>query len=221
MPRANGITRQEILTCLKVYGSRTADELSRELGISQVAVRQHLASLEAERSVDIEIYRRGLGRPSHRYRLTAIGDEAFPRNYDTLANSLLSELREWQGDAAVLELMKRRRERLQRDWQPRLAGKKTAEKLAELALLLTEHGFMAESREVSPGRYMLTKRNCALCAVARKHPDACCSTSATFYQQLLGEVVVQRHDSILDGAQSCTFSFEAASVAPALQESGE
>jgi len=205
MPRANGITRQEILTCLKVQGSRTADELARELGISQVAVRQHLASLEAEKSVDIEIERKGLGRPSHRYRLTAQGDECFPRKYDVLANGILNELRAWQGEAAVHELVLRHRERLRQDWQPRLSGKKTCEKVNELARLLTELGFMAEVSSERPGTYTLVKRNCVLCAVARNHPDACCNTSAAFYAQLLGDVEVERRASITDGASMCAF----------------
>jgi DeoR family suf operon transcriptional repressor len=208
MPRANGITRQEILTCLKVQGSRTADELARELGISQVAVRQHLSSLEAEQSVNVEIERKGLGRPSHRYRLTAQGDESFPRRYDAVANGILNELRAWQGDSAVIELIQRQRDRVCQDWQPRLTGKRVSEKVKELARLLNELGFMAEVSEESPGNYKLVKKNCVLCAVARIHPDMCCNTSAAFYTQLLGDVVVERRESILDGSQSCEFSLK-------------
>src|SRR5690242_18077679 len=111
MPRANGITRQEILTSIKRHGAMTAEELARELGISQVAVRQHLASLEAEAIISVSIDRRGLGRPSHRYTLTARGDEHFPRHYDMLANALLDELRVWQGEETVRELIARQRER--------------------------------------------------------------------------------------------------------------
>src|SRR5690349_12623551 len=123
MSRANGITRQEILTCLKIHGSMTAEELAQELGISQVAVRQHLTSLEAEDPIDIQIERKGLGRPAHRYFLTARGDETFPRHYDSLANGLLDELRAWQGETAVTELVQRKRARLIKDWLPRLEGK--------------------------------------------------------------------------------------------------
>ena len=206
MPRANGITRQEILTSLKVEGSRTADELARTLGISQVAVRQHLSSLEAEQSVAVEIERKGLGRPAHRYRLTPLGDETFPRKYDTLANSMLDELRAWQGDEAISELVGRQRERIRRDWQSRLSGKQTHERISELARLLTELGYMAEAREVSPGFYMLVKRNCPLCAVARNHPETCCKTSAAFYEQLLGDLVVERSETILEGSRNCAFT---------------
>ncbi len=205
MPRANGITRQEILTSLKMDGSRTADELARTLGISQVAVRQHLSSLEAEQSVVVEIVRKGLGRPAHRYRLTAQGDETFPRNYDVLANSILDELRAWQGDDAVTEIMVRKRERVRQEWQARLAGKQPPDRVSELARLLTESGYMAEAEECAPGAFTLTKKNCPLCAVAKNHPETCCMSSAAFYEQLLSDIRVERGETILDGSRNCAF----------------
>lgn len=214
MPRANGITRQEILTSLKVEGSRTADELARTLGISQVAVRQHLSSLEAEQSVAVEIERKGLGRPAHRYRLTAQGDETFPRTYDGLANSMLDELRAWQGDEAVSELVVRQRERIRLEWQARLSGKKAPDRVTELARLLTELGYMAEARESTPGSFTLIKKNCPLCVVARNHPETCCKTSAAFYEQLLGDMRVERQETILDGCRNCAFTLRQSSESP-------
>jgi predicted ArsR family transcriptional regulator len=205
MPRANGITRQEILTCLKYQGSMTAEELARELGISQVAVRQHLTSLEAEESIAIQVERKGLGRPSHRYHLTSKGDETFPRIYGTFANGLLDELRAWQGEEAVVELLERQRERCRLDWNPRLREKSVGEKVNELARLLSENGFMAEASPGNEDDYILIKRNCALCAVARNHPNVCCQTSAEFYKRLLGNVEVERGNSILNGEQRCEF----------------
>ena len=78
--------------------------------------------------------------------------------------------------------------------------------ISELARLLTELGYMAEAREVGPGSYTLVKRNCPLCAVARNHPETCCKTSAAFYQQLLGDLVVERSETILEGSRNCAFS---------------
>src|SRR5687767_10368667 len=101
MHKANGITRSQILTSIKVNGSMTADSLAQELGISPVAVRQHLAGLEAEGYILTSVERRGLGRPVHRYSITSEGDETFPRAYDRVANELLDELRLTGGEAAV------------------------------------------------------------------------------------------------------------------------
>ena len=78
----------------------------------------------------------------------------------------------------------------------------------ESRALLNELGFMAEVSEEPKGTYKLVKRNCVLCAVARNHPDICCNTSAAFYAQLLGDVVVERRESIIDGYQNCEFSLQ-------------
>lgn len=205
MPRANGLTRQEILNGIKVNGAMTAEELSRDLGISQVAVRQHLTALEAENVVAVTVERRGLGRPSHRYVLTLSGDENFPRQYDTALNEVLDELRAWQGQAAVDELLQRRRERALLTLKSRLRDRSLASRLSELARLETANGFMTEVCTEGPAGYALIKRNCSVCAVARNHPAICCQSESALYEKLLGETEVTRVSAIVDGANTCTF----------------
>lgn len=209
MPRANGLTRQEILTCIKVNGSMTAEELARELGISQVAVRQHLTSLDAENMVTITVERRGLGRPSHRYTLTPTGDESFPRRYDTALSEMLDELRAWQGQEAVDELLKRRRERLRITLQSRIQDRPLEERLAELVRQENASGFMAEFCTDGPDCYVLIKRNCAVCSVARNHPGVCCEGDSELYNQLLGGAEIVHVSAIVDGATTCTFHIRA------------
>lgn len=208
MPRANGITRQEILFSLKRNGTMTAEELHRELGISQVAVRQHLTSLEAEGMIEVRVERRGLGRPSHRYTLTRNGDETFPRHYDALANSLLEELRAWQGEEAVSQLTALRRERLKNALPPRLKDRALGARLQELARLLDEGGYMAETCQVGADVFVLRKHNCAVCAVARQHPEVCCQGETAFMEEFLGDVMVTREKSIPEGDSFCEFRIE-------------
>ncbi|MCW3055928.1 MAG: putative transcriptional regulator [Chthonomonadales bacterium] len=205
MPRANGLTRQEILNCIKMSGPMTADELSRDLGISQVAVRQHLTSLEAETLIAVTVERRGLGRPSHRYSLTTEGDESFPRRYDAALNELLDELRAWQGQAAVDELLQRRRERTLLTLQSRMHDRSLTNRLNELARMETAHGFMMEVCSDGSEGFHLIKRNCSVCAVARNHPAICCQSESALYSQLLGDTHVERVSAIVDGDATCTF----------------
>jgi predicted ArsR family transcriptional regulator len=205
MPRANGLTRQEILNCIKVKGTMTAEELARDLGISQVAVRQHLTSLDAENMIMVTIERRGLGRPSHRYLLTPEGDESFPRHYDVALNELLDELRAWQGQAAVDELLLRRRERTLSKLQSRMHDRSLGSQLDELARQETADGFMAEVCSDGPDSYTLIKRNCSVCSVARNHPAICCQSETALYAKLLGDAEVERVSAIVKGDRTCTF----------------
>jgi predicted ArsR family transcriptional regulator len=202
MPRGNGRTRQEILDSIKRNGAMTAEELAQILGISQVAVRQHLASLEAEDVVTVTIERRGLGRPAHRYGLTRAGDESFPREYDRLANSLIEEIRSWLGEPGVMEVAARRRQRTLSLLMLHTAGEPVMIRAQELAKRLTDLGFMAELHLNEDGDVVLIKRNCPIYQVALNHPELCCQGDCAAYSQALGVHVVQER-SILDGHHAC------------------
>jgi predicted ArsR family transcriptional regulator len=184
----------------------TAEGLARVLGISPVAVRQHLTSLEAENQVAVTVERRGLGRPSHRYDLTPSGDESFPRRYDAALTELLDELRVWQGQAAVDELTQRCRERKLLALRARMQGRSLASSLSELARLENADGFMTEICSDGPDGYALIRHNCSVCAVARSHPSLCCQGDTGLYSQLLEQATVERVSAIVEGDHTCTFS---------------
>ena len=204
MHKANGITRQQILSAIKLNGSMTADGLGRALGISPVAVRQHLAGLEAEGIIYTSVERKGLGRPVHRYAMTSTGDETFPRNYDGLANTLLEELRTTQGEDVVDSLFMRRRERMKAAFQIRLDGKPLGIKVNELAKMQTESGYMAEVKQVD-GCYHLVEHNCTICQVARSYPSAC-KHELQLLRDLFGaEADVEREGNIASGDYACAY----------------
>jgi predicted ArsR family transcriptional regulator len=204
MHKANGFTRQEILTAVKLNGSMTADDLGKELGISPVAVRQHLGALEAEGLITTTVERRGLGRPVHRYSVTAAGDETFPRDYDGLANSLLDELRYSAGEDAVAQLFAARRQRLVSDSQRDFDGKTLDARVHELARIQTGRGYMALATKEEDG-FRLTEHNCAICKVARSQPAACAEEMKMITELLGTAVVVRREKHILSGDTSCSY----------------
>ena len=206
MHRANGFTRQEILTTIKLNGSMTADGLGRQLGISPVAVRQHLSALDAEGMISTSIERRGLGRPVHRYSITSRGDETFPRRYDALANAVLEELRLKQGEHAVDSLLASRRERFSNARLSRLEGKSLAARVDELAKIQTECGFMAVAH-ADEKEFLLVEHNCAVCEVARNNRSVC-AQELEMLRGLVGDaVVVERERYIMDGDHTCTYRF--------------
>ena len=48
------------------------------MGLSTSAVRQQLTALQRDGLVTFDEVKHGVGRPRHRYRLTAAGDSLFP-----------------------------------------------------------------------------------------------------------------------------------------------
>ena len=210
MTRANGFTRQGILTSLKSNGMMTAEELSQELQISPVAARQHLASLEAENIIAISVERRGLGRPSHRYKLTEIGDETFTRRYEELSTTLVEELRVWQGEEAVDTLFERRADRQLHTLLGRMKDKSLAGRVQEVARFQSEQGYMAEAVPgEEPDEFRLVQYNCAVCAIARDYGRFTCKYELDLLEQALGCAEVVRETYIMDGDHTCSYRIRA------------
>jgi predicted ArsR family transcriptional regulator len=171
--REQGETRQQILLLLRRKGPMTAGELSDELGIGSVGVRQHLALLERDGLVQTSGVRRSVGRPSHLYALTAAAEALFPKAYDHLLIDALEFVKAQGGEEAINRLFEARRKRLHVEYAPRLEGRSLPERVAELASILNEHGYMCEWRRLPDGAIELVEHNCPIDCVARDYPQAC------------------------------------------------
>lgn len=85
-------TRGRIIILLR-RGVGTVEELSRELGLTDNAVRAHLATLERDGLIERHGIRRGLRKPHFAYALTDEAELLFPKAYSTLFNQLLTILK--------------------------------------------------------------------------------------------------------------------------------
>lgn len=164
-------TRRTIVWLLKEWGKGTASQLSRALGISRVAVHQHLDWLKARGWVQVQVERRGRGRPAAVFRLTEAAQEAlFPRRYELLATVLLEEVAADLGRGYVRELFRRYRQRLLARLNRSPAP--LAERVRALSQLLAEEGYSARWEESRDG-FLITLPNCPIAAVARRFQEAC------------------------------------------------
>jgi predicted ArsR family transcriptional regulator len=196
-------TRHEILSLIKRHGPQTVQELSRRLGITPMGVRQHLAILERDGQLRSDGIRRGQGRPSREYSITPEGDKHFPRAYEEVATSLLQDVRALDGDAKIDALFERRRRRQFEQYRARMADKELAERVAILARIRDEEGYLAEHEALDRNTYVLTEHNCPIRAVAEAHPQACACEMALF-SDVLGATAT-RTEHILAGAPRCRY----------------
>ncbi len=183
--------------------ARTVAELSDQLGISQVAVRRHLARLLEEgwvagRTADPD----GPGRPVTRYHLTTDGHQLLPQGYAVLATELLAFIDDTTGtDGLQAYLAWRSRRRVQR-----LADTIDADdldgRLAQLAHALTEAG-SAASVEVSDDGLVLRQHHCTVLDAAREHPELCHAEAAEFSRVLGEDVHIERGASRASGDHTC------------------
>ncbi|MCD1258993.1 transcriptional regulator [Paenibacillus athensensis] len=196
-------TRKVILTMLKTQGPLSVHEMSRQLDITEMAVRRHIHSLERDGLLETQLVRQAMGRPSSLYSLAAAADELFPKNYHQLSLDLLDELLEHEGEELVGQLFERRKEKLRARYEPRMSGKSLAERVAELASIQNENGYMAEWSPSGEGAFTLSEHNCPITQVAGAYQQACACELALF-RKLLG-AEVERSECLAKGGSKCVY----------------
>jgi DeoR family transcriptional regulator, suf operon transcriptional repressor len=198
----HGGLRGAILLELKRAQRSTAKDLACRLSVSLNAVRHHLKELEAQALVEYERRHQGVGAPAFAYRLTPTAEALFPRHYEATLNELLDHGGERDGRAAAVSVLEARYATLTRRLQGELAGVPPTERMAAVARLLTDEGYMAEaSGTTSSG--ILVEHNCAIQAVAERFPEIC-AAEARFLAAVLG-AEVHRQEHILSGCSACEY----------------
>jgi predicted ArsR family transcriptional regulator len=181
----------------------TARDLARSFGASLNTVRHHLKELEVDSLVTRTREQRGVGAPVHLYRLSAAGENLFPRRYEELLTETLSWVEGRSGRPAVVEAMDQHYQALARRLEVDLADTSGAQRLELVARILVDEGYMAAWQDAD-GAVKLTEHNCAIKAVAERFPEIC-DLEERFLRDVLA-AGVERHSHILTGCQACEYS---------------
>jgi predicted ArsR family transcriptional regulator len=211
------MTRRQLMHLLKTRGDSSVQDLSDALGITEMAVRRHLQTLERDGLVSVTITRRPVGRPAYRYALTERAEELFPRNYAQLTLDLLEELEELAGSETVERVFAGRRDKLEARLKDRLRGQTLRDKVAELAAIQSSSGYMADWEEAGDG-YLLHEYNCPIAAVAGRYRQACRCELHLFESLLEAEVV--RTECLAEGGMRCTYAIRARGDSDGIPQGG-
>lgn len=199
-------TRRAILEHLKQDGPQDAGSLAEALGITAMAVRQHLYALEAEQLITFREEPRPLGRPAKLWRLTEAADSFFPNGHADLTLDLLVAMRSAFGERGLDKLIAARTDQQAADYGERVAKTGPLKpRLKALAELRTEEGYMASVEPDGVGGYLLVENHCPICAAARTCQGLCAGELALFRRVLGDGVTVERIDHILAGARRCAY----------------
>lgn len=200
-------TRERLLYLLKLHGPLSAGELARRLRVTPMAVRQHLARLERGGEVAFEEERRPVGRPTRMWRVTERASGRFPASYADLALGLIGATREAFGNDGLERMIDARRRQQARTYAERLpAGRASlASRVAALARLRTEEGYMAEWSRARDGSFTLTENHCPVGVAARACPGLCRGELELFRDVLGPRVRVERTEHQLEGDRRCVY----------------
>ncbi len=203
-PRARA--RDRVLHRLKTRGPQTASDLAGRLGVTPMAVRQHLAALEGEGLVVYAEERRKVGRPAKIWRLTEESRERFPDTHAELTLDLIGAVRSTFGEEGLARLVRRRTRDQLASYRAELPPEDAPleKRIASLAAVRRREGYMAEWSRDGSG-FLLRENHCPISSAAR----ACqglCREELRLFRMLLGSgVVVERIEHIPAGARRCAY----------------
>lgn len=179
-------TRGQVASLLR-WDNRTVEELAGTLGLTDNAVRMHLAALERDGLVTQGEPRRGSGKPSFTYRLTPDAERLFPKSYGLMLKQLLTVLADRMPSDDVSAALREVGHRIAAD-QDDFTGDLRA-KVDQASQLLTALGGAAVVEENGHG-LVIRGYNCPLAAAVEGSPDACL-IAETLLTDLIGQPVRQ------------------------------
>ena len=203
-------SRQTILRLLKQRGASDSEALAAQLGISAMAVRQHLYALHAQKLVTYQEEQRPIGRPAKMWSLTPAAESHFPDAHAGLTVNLLHAVEQTFGEQGVKRVVLQGAQQQIETYRSRIPARASLQnRLKTLISLRNEEGYMAEVQRQPDGSFVLIENHCPISAAANTCPKLCDAEFEVF-RAILGEgVVIERTEHMRLGARRCVYRIRA------------
>jgi predicted ArsR family transcriptional regulator len=198
--------RAGVLEQVKREGPVTAEALATKLGVTGMAVRQHLERLEEGGLVEHETRPTGRGRPSKLWSATAKAESCFANSHGALAVDLITQMRKAFGEEGLERLVALRTAEQEGTYAEQVSRATSLRtRLEQLARIRSREGYMAEVTNDGSDTWLLLEHHCPICSAARAC-NGICREELKLFQRVLGEDVrVERVSHILAGAARCAY----------------
>src|SRR5690242_16222762 len=154
-------SEDRILRFLKFRGPQTTPAIARHLKITLPGARKHLATLLAAKLVSFTDERGAVGRPKRSWQLTPLAEKRFPDSHAVLTMEMIGAVRQAFGEEGLDRLIGLRESETERRYASALASlSDMGKKVAKLAELRSEEGYMADWRVLPDGSYLLAENHC-------------------------------------------------------------
>ncbi len=199
-------SKRSIQNLLKLQGPMEADGLALQLGISPMAVRQHLYALQDDKLVPYEPKPRPKGRPAKLWKLTVEANKIFPDAHAELTVGLLEVIRDTFGEAGIEKLLDKRASCQIADYQSKLITcVDLYEKLRRFAEIRSDEGYMAAVETNDNGSYIFVENHCPICVAATSCSGLCKMELDVFTAVFETTAEIERTDHIIKGARRCAY----------------
>lgn len=200
-------SQQSLLERLKTRGPQSVKILAKQLDMTTMGVRQHLAELLAKGCVSqTRESKQNRGRPVHLWKLTETGHRQFPDGHAQITVELIDVIRSSFGEDGLNQVIDQRSVRVEASYRAALEAcpADLHPRLERLAELRSSEGYMAEIRLVPDG-WLLIENHCPICAAAESCQQFCRTELALFQGLFADSAEVNRVDHLLAGARRCAY----------------
>jgi predicted ArsR family transcriptional regulator len=176
-------TRGQVIGLLR-RGIGTVEELSTKLGLTDNAIRAHLATLERDGLVERRGTQRASRKPHFNYALTSEAEQLFPKAYSTLFNQLLTILKRRVGAKELESILNEVAQSLAEGNTPK--KNETIESRSERAVATFESMGGAPALRDDDGKLVIfSVTSCPFDTSVSKHPEVC-RLAETFLSEVTG-----------------------------------
>jgi len=200
-------SQQHILQRLKMRGPQSVKILAKQLDMTSMGARQHLAELLSKGYVSqTREAKQNRGRPVHLWKLTQKGHQHFPDSHCHVTLELIEVMRDNFGADGLNRLVDERSSKVATQYRKALATRPAdlQSQIEHLAELRTAEGYMAEIR-LLPDGWLLIENHCPIYTAAEACPQFCHAELTLFQDLFTGSARVARRDYLLAGARRCAY----------------
>ena len=208
LERLLGETQSKMLHLLR-RSQRTMSGLADALGLTDTAVRTHIAALGRDGMVEqVGVERETGGKPARLYALTEGAEELFPKAYGSVLGGLIEEIDRRYGRGRVVDLLRAVGAEMSKAFAvPSDVGGRVAVAAAAMRSL----GSDVEVTSTGQG-WRVQAYGCPLSAVTTKHPEVCALGKALF-EGITEQPVTEQCEHT--ARPQCGFLVDAAASPPA------
>ena len=198
--------RLAIVNKLKRTQGMSVNELSEQLDMSYMGVKQHCVDLEEEGYLDTWRRSKGIGRPEMVYRLTARAHELFPADSNAMTIALLESARTLYGMAAAEKLLFSVFQKKAETYLQKVKGATIAERAARLVKVRDAEGCMS-GLERDEKTLRIIEHHCPIHDLLQAFPIVA-RLELDLFTRILG-TPVQREEQHASALYRCVFSLNA------------
>lgn len=198
-------TKDQLLLVMKKEGESTMKVIMEHFIISEIAIRRHLRELIAQKFITERPVKQEVGRPFHKYKLTALGHNTFPNQDNSLPLEILKDVEATLGREAVSNVLKERKNRESDSYQDEVAGKPFEEQIEKVAEIQDQHGYMVEYSKNTDGSYNIVNYNCPVYNIASSYHEICHNEKDVLEKTFPNSTVIS-DSRIVDGKKNCCWT---------------